>query len=491
VTDVAVVGAGLGGIATAAALREAGFTDLVVLERSDDLGGTWRDNTYPGCACDIPSVLYSYSFLPNPGWTRAYPGQGEIWAYIRGCADRLRLRDSIRYRHDVRRCTWDESTGRWDVVTSRGSLTARVLVVAPGGLSEPSIPNIPGLASFTGTVFHSARWNHHHDLRGRRVAVIGTGASAIQFIPHIQPLVEHLYVFQRTPAWVMPRDDRPIPDWLRRTYAAAPWTQRVPRLLTYARLESRAVAFVSRPELAALAEPAALRHLRRAVSDPDLRDALTPRYRLGCKRVLLSDDYYPALARPNVTVVPHGLAGVEGGTLTAADGSRANVDTVILATGFHGSDPVIADRVHGRGGTTLEGAWGGSPRAYLGTTVAGFPNLFMVSGPNTGLGHNSIIYMIESQARYVADALRGMRAHRVASAEVRADVMRRYNAEVDRRLAGTVWAQGGCASWYQDRTGRVAALWPGYTWQFRRSTRRFDPRDYVLRSAAAADRAAI
>lgn len=486
--DVAIIGAGLGGIATAAALRRRGFTDLVILERSDAAGGTWRDNTYPGCACDIPSVLYSYSFQPNPHWTRTYPGQQEIWSYLLDCIDRLNLADRIRCGHDVQKCTWDEDSGRWAIRTSRGTLTARVLIAAPGGLSEPFIPDIPGLARFPGTVFHTARWDHEHELRGRRVAVIGTGASAIQVIPRIQPLVEHLVVLQRTPAWVLPRNDQAIPPWRRFLHSVAPWTQLLPRAATYTLLESRAVAFVSRPELTSLAEPDALRHLRRGVHDPDLREALTPRYRLGCKRVLLSDDYYPALDQPNVSVVPHGLAEVRGTTLVATDGTRADVDTIILATGFHGADLVIADRIHGRGGTSLEVAWDGSPRAYLGSTVTGFPNLFLVSGPNTGLGHNSVIYMIESQARYIAEGLRGMRAHRVAGAEVRSEVMQRYNTEVDRRLARTVWTQGDCASWYQDRTGRVAALWPGYTWQFRRRTRRFDPRDYVLRPAAEAAR---
>lgn len=483
--DVVIVGAGLGGIATAAALRRAGFDDVVLLERADDVGGTWRDNTYPGCACDIPSVLYSYSFLPNPRWTRTYPGQEEIWDYIRDAVDRLGLTHAIHCGHDVQRCTWHERSGRWQVTTSGGRLTARVLVAAPGGLSEPSVPDIPGLADFPGTVFHSSRWDHGHDLTGRRVAVVGTGASAVQLVPQIQPLVDHLHVLQRTPPWILPRDDRAVPAWQRHLYDALPWTQKVPRALTYARLESRAVGFVTRPDLTSLAEPGARHHLEQAVADPWLRAALTPDYRLGCKRVLLSDDYYPALTRSNVTLVPHGLAEVDGTTLVASDGTRARVDTVILATGFHGSDPVIADRLFGREGVSLEEAWAGSPRAYLGSTVPGFPNLFLISGPNTGLGHNSIIYMIESQARYVANALAGMRDHGVARVEVRRDVARRYDAELDRRLAGTVWAQGGCASWYQDGTGRVAALWPGYTWQFRRRTRRFDPRDYLLRRVAS------
>ena len=480
---VAVIGAGFGGLGMAIRLRQEGITDFVVLERAGDVGGTWRDNTYPGCQCDIPSHLYSFSFAPNPDWTRFFPLQEEIWDYLRRCAREYGIEPHLHLETELDDAGWDDETARWTLRTSRGTLTADVVVAAVGALSEPAVPPLEGLQDFAGTVFHSATWDHDHDLRGERVAVIGTGASAIQFVPRIQPLVDRLELFQRTPAWILPHPDRPVTERGRRLFRRFPATQRAMRAGIYAVLEARALGFTVEPRILRLAELQAERHLARQVPDPELRRALRPSYRLGCKRVLLSDDFYPAVAQPNVDLVRAPISRVTPSGIVTAEGAEHELETIIFATGFRVSEMPAALRVHGRDGRSLAEAWRGSPQAYVGTTIAGFPNLFMLMGPNTGLGHNSVVYMIESQLAYVLDALAAMRARAAASVEVRPEVQAGYNAEVQQRLEGTVWATG-CKSWYQDSHGRNTALWPGFTFGFRRRTRRFAPADYVLEQRA-------
>ncbi len=475
---VIIVGTGFAGLGMAIRLLQREMTDFVVLERAAEVGGTWRDNRYPGCACDVPSQLYSFSFELNPSWSRSFSDQQEIWDYLRRCTDRYGVRPYIRFRHDVLGAGWEHPRRRWRVRTNRGELTSDVLITGTGALSEPNIPDIPGLASFRGAVFHSARWALDYDLRDRRVAVVGTGASVIQFIPRIQPEVASLTLFQRTPAWIMPRGERHIGGLEQQLYRAVPALQRLVRAGIYCGRESLVPGFAVNPRLLKLAEVIARAHLRRQVSDPALRARLTPDYTIGCKRILISNDYLPALTRPNVQVLTSAIAQVGADWAQATDGTRCGVDAIIFGTGFHVTDMPMATRIRGRNGRTLAEVWSGGPQAHRGTTIAGFPNLFILVGPNTGLGHTSLIYMIESQVAYTLDALRFLRRSGAAAVEVRPEAQMAYNQAVQRRMAGTVWTSGGCASWYLDAHGHNTTLWPTFTWRFRRATRAFDPTEY-------------
>jgi cation diffusion facilitator CzcD-associated flavoprotein CzcO len=477
---VAVVGAGLGGIGAAIRLRRAGVTDLLILERATAVGGTWRDNTYPGCACDVPSHLYSFSFAPNPRWSHSFSRQPEIWRYTEEVTDRHGLRDRLALGTEVIRAGWDAGAARWRLETSRGELTADVLVCAAGPLSEPSLPDVPGLADFAGEVFHSARWNHSYDLEGKRVAVVGTGASAIQIVPRIQPEVRRLVLFQRTPAWIVPRRDRRITEFEKRLYRQVPAAQRLARLGIYLSRESMVGGFTKRPAILKAAQRMALRNLARSVPDEGLRAKLTPDYVMGCKRILISSDFYPALRRPNVQVVASGLAKVDGNTLTAKDGTTCEADAIILATGFHAVDAPIAERLYGADGRSLAQAWDGDMRALRGTTIAGFPNLCMVIGPNTGLGHNSMIYMIESQLNYIADYLATLDRTGAAALSATPAAQQAWCDDIERRMGPTVWTTGGCVSWYLNAAGRNPTLWPRTTIAFRRATRHLDPAEYEL-----------
>ncbi|MET9426785.1 NAD(P)/FAD-dependent oxidoreductase [Streptomyces sp. NPDC003036] len=484
---VAVIGSGFGGLGAAVRLRREGITDFVVLERADSVGGTWRDNSYPGCACDVPSHLYSFSFAPNPDWPRTFSGQRHIRAYLEHVTDTFGLRPHLRFRHEVTMMTWDNDALRWRIETTRGTLTADVVVSATGPLSDPKIPDIPGLASFEesgGRVFHSARWDHDYDLAGKRVAVIGTGASAIQIVPSIQPEVGRLTLFQRTPAWVMPRMDRPITGAERWLHRQLPFTGKARRGLLWGIRELQVSAFTKRPAELGLVESIAKANMARAIKDPALRAKLTPSYRIGCKRILLSSDYYPALARPNVDVVASGLAEVRGRTLVAADGTEAEVDAVIFSTGFHVTDMPIAERVVGADGITLAEAWKDGMEALRGATAAGFPNWMTIIGPNTGLGNSSMILMIESQLNYMADYLRQLdvldRPGGRAALAARPSAVAAWNRRVQTRMERTVWKSGGCDSWYLDANGRNTTLWPGTTSEFRRATRSVDLSEYEV-----------
>jgi cation diffusion facilitator CzcD-associated flavoprotein CzcO len=480
---IAIVGAGFAGIGMAIGLRAAGIEDFVVLERAEDVGGTWQANTYPGCQCDVPSHLYSFSFEPNPSWTRTYSMQPEIWAYLRRCSERYGIGPHLRLGHELTGATWDDDARRWLVETSRGSYSASLLIDATGPLSHPAVPAIRGLRRFEGKLFHSARWDHDHDLAGERVAVIGTGASAIQFVPKIADRVGRLHVFQRTPPWIMPHSDRPTSRLERQLYRRLPLAQRAVRTVVYWTRESFVIGFAKRPSMAAPAERIARLHLRRQVRDRELRRRLEPDFRLGCKRVLISNEWYPALTRPDVELVSERIVAVEGRDIVLADGTRREVDTIILGTGFHVTDPPTARLVRGRDGRTLAQVAGDSPRAYLGTAMAGFPNLFKIIGPNTGLGHSSMVFMIESQLAYVMDAIRTMHERAIATVEVRPEAVAAFNEELQEMLQGTVWSSG-CASWYLDASGRNTTLWPDFTFRFRERTRRFDADAYELRVGA-------
>jgi len=474
---VAVVGAGFGGIGTAIRLKQRGYDDFVVFDRGDEVGGTWRDNTYPGCTCDVPSHLYSLSLALNPDWTRSFSSQQEIWDYLRRCVDEFAIRPHLRLRHEVYGASWDDAATGWLLDTSGGSYRAHVLVAAGGPLSEPAVPDLPCLDTFAGEVFHSARWKHDHDLTGRRVAVIGTGASAVQFVPHVAAAAERLYVFQRTAPWVLPRPDRPISRPERLLYRTAPGAQRLVRDALYWGREASASAFL-RPALMRFGQGIARRQLRRSIADPALRAALTPNYTMGCKRIVLSNDYYPTLVRPNVEVVTDRIERVRPDGVVTADGTVRSVDTLIFGTGFRVTDMAMAHSIRGRGGRSLAEAWRGSMRAYRGVTVAGFPNLFLLLGPNTGLGHSSVVFMIECQIRYLLGLLTHLDRAGVSAVEPTPQAQAAYVADIDRRMRRTVWIRGGCRSWYLDSTGRNSTLWPSYTWSYWLRMRRFDPHAY-------------
>jgi cation diffusion facilitator CzcD-associated flavoprotein CzcO len=477
--DVAIVGGGFSGLCTAIRLRQEGYQDFVLLERDDEVGGTWWANTYPGCGCDVPSHLYSFSFELNPDWTRTYSQQPEIRDYLRRCADKYGIRPFVKTRTTVTSAAWDDDAERWRIETSRGTLRARMLIAGAGPLAEPKLPDLPGLDSFEGKTMHSARWDHDYDLRGKRVASIGTGASAIQYVPTIQPDVEQLHVFQRTPPWIFPHTDRPTTRFERWLYRVFPPAQRLVRALIYGARETNVLGFVKNPKIMGIPERLARRHMRKQVSDPELLERVTPDYTIGCKRILPSNRWYPALQERNVELVTESIAEIRPHAVVTRDGVERQVDAIVFGTGFHVTDMPVARYVRGRDGKLLDDLWQGSPRAHLGTAIPGFPNFFLLLGPNTGLGHNSMVYMIESQVAYVMDALRAMEQRRAQTVEVRAEAADGFNEDIERRHEGTVWTTG-CSSWYLDDTGRNATLWPDWTFRFRKRTQRFDPSEYVL-----------
>jgi cation diffusion facilitator CzcD-associated flavoprotein CzcO len=478
---VAIVGSGFGGLGAAICLREAGIEDFVLLERANELGGTWRENTYPGCACDVPSHLYSFSFALNPDWSRFFAPQREILDYLRRIARERGISERIVFGAEVRSGRWDEGEQRWMLETSAGAVRARAVIAAAGPLSEPSIPGLPGLDRFGGKIFHSARWDHEHDLSGERVAVIGTGASAAQFIPHLQRAAGHLDVYQRTAGWIMPRADHAIPRLERGLFRRAPFVQRGLRALIYYALELLVVGLTIDQRVLSALEWIARAKLRRSVSDPELRAKLTPSYRIGCKRIIFSDDYLPALTRPNVELITAGIESIDEHGIQTADGRDRPVDTIILGTGFKIWDSPMAERLVGRGERTLAAAWkDGGPQAYVGTVVAGFPNLFLLIGPNTVLGNNSMVNIIEGQLVFVLDALRAHESPAVASIDVRREVQDRYNVRVQRRMRGTVWTDGGCKSWYLRDDGTNRTLWPSFSDTFKRRLARFDLGDFEV-----------
>jgi cation diffusion facilitator CzcD-associated flavoprotein CzcO len=477
---VAIVGSGFAGLGLARAL-ERDRVDYVILERADDLGGTWRDNRYPGCQCDVPSHLYSFSFALNPQWSRTYPLQQEIWSYLRRVADRFGITPKIRFRHEVISAAWDADAQLWRIETTAGPLTAEALVAGVGGLSEPRLPDIPGLASFEGPVVHSASWDEGRDLGGRRVAVIGTGASAVQLVPRVQPEVERLLVFQRTPGWVVPHRDRPITGRERTLYRHLPLAQRVVRYGVYWLRELLVIGLAKNTKYVEPIRRVAMEHLERQVADPELRAKLTPAFSPGCKRLLPSNLYYPALSQPNVDLITDRITEVTARGVRTADGREHPVDVIIAATGFRVTNHPFFDRVRDAGGQSLAEHWAQTGmQAYRGTTIAGFPNLFVMTGPNTGLGHTSVVVMIESQVPYIVGALRLLRRKQLAAVDVLPEAQAAYNVDIQRKLERTIWNTGGCASWYLDEQGRNTTLWPDFTWKYRLLMRRFDAGAYDL-----------
>ncbi|MBB2934401.1 cation diffusion facilitator CzcD-associated flavoprotein CzcO [Amycolatopsis bartoniae] len=468
---VAVIGAGFGGLGMAITLKRAGFTDFTVFEKAGDIGGVWRENTYPGAACDVPSPLYSYSFAPNRTWPRRYSEQPDILAYLRRTAEAEGVLDHVRLNTEVSGAEFDEVTRKWRLHTPNGVVEADVLVPATGQLSRPALPDLPGLDTFRGEAFHSAEWNHDVDLTGKRVAVIGTGASAIQFVPRIQPKVAKLTVFQRSAPYVIPKPDRAYTRWHHRVYRLLPQVQQAGRLGTWSIGELLTSAFTSVQPLGKLVELLFRYNLRRHVSDRRLRERLEPGYRIGCKRVLFSNDWYPTLAQSNVEVVTDRITGVTPDGVRTETGLH-QADVLIYGTGFKATEFLAPMRVCGVGGRELSEEWAGGAHAYLGISVPGFPNMFLIYGPNTNLGGNSIIYMMEHQCRYVLQLLREITAGRASCLDIRRDVAERFDTEVQQRLQASVWS--GCRSWYREDDGRISTNWPGLVWEYHRRTAKAD-----------------
>jgi cation diffusion facilitator CzcD-associated flavoprotein CzcO len=473
--EVFIVGAGFAGLGAAIKLAEAGEQDFLCIDRGTEVGGTWRDNSYPGATCDVPSQLYSFSFALNPDWSRSFSPQPEIQQYLRTVAAGSGVLDRFRFGVTFEAASWDGEAGRWRIETSAGPTTARLLVSAAGFLSDPKLPAIAGIERFAGETFHSARWNHDFDLAGKRVAVIGTGASAIQIVPAIAGQVGRLDVYQRTAPWVLPRRERAYHRWEKWAMRRLPFLQRLARNVVYLLREATVPMFIAYPQLGKLASQVAIGNIDKAITDPLLRAKLIPHYGLGCKRVLVSSDWYPALARPNVELITDPIARVTEHGIVTADGIEREIDALVVATGFRATEPPIAGRIKGGCGQTLADAWAGTGlQAYKGSTVSGFPNLFLLIGPNTGLGHSSMVYIAESQISYLVDAHRTMKRRRLATVEPLPQAQEAWNADLQQRMARTVWSTGGCQSWYLDRHGRNVTLWPRTTYAFRRLTARFD-----------------
>ncbi|MBC7591072.1 MAG: NAD(P)/FAD-dependent oxidoreductase [Salinibacterium sp.] len=477
--DLAIVGAGIAGIGLGIRLRRRGDRSFVIFERASQPGGTWRDNTYPGIACDVPSHLYSYSFRPNPAWSRFFAPGREIQNYLLTSSAEEGLEQNIRLDTEIAAARWDEQNSYWVLESTTGTVTARVLVLAAGRLSSPRYPSVPGLDTFPGPAFHSARWDHKVDLTGKRVAVVGSGASSVQIIPEVARVASHVSVLQRSAPYVIPRPDSEYtcaertlferdPDELARVRAALFW-----------RAEEAYAQRAAEPQALDAARTRALDHLHAQVADPVLRAKLTPSYEIGCKRVLISNDYFPALSEPHVSLEASALAAIEGDTLVMANGSRHEADVVIFATGFHAAEQPYAETIVGRGGVTLAEHWSHGMTAFASTAVSGFPNMFVVNGPNAAVGHNSAIYMIEAQIDYILGALQYQRAEGDPVLAVTAEAERSYVDLVDGLSASTVWMTGRCDSWYLDpRSGRLTLIWPDFAFAFRERNGRFDEHAY-------------
>ncbi|WP_329521453.1 MULTISPECIES: flavin-containing monooxygenase [Thermomonosporaceae] len=477
--DAVIIGSGFGGIGMAIRLKRAGVRDLVVLEKADDLGGTWRDNTYPGAACDVPSHLYSFSFEPKTDWTRRFPPQPEILDYLRHCAREHGVLPLIRFGTEVTEARFDQERGLWRVSTTGGELEAPVLISACGQLNRPELPAIEGRGDFAGPSFHTARWDHGADLRGKRVAVVGTGASAVQVVPEIAAEAASVRLFQRSAPYVIDKPDRPYRRWERAALRAVPGLHALSRAKTYAAYELRALGFVKYPVLMRALERRFRRSLDGQVADPRLREALVPGYPMGCKRILISNDFYPALSRPDVELVTSPITRITPAGIETRSGTHP-VDVIIYATGFRATEFLAPMKITGLDGRELNEAWRDGAQAHLGITVSGFPNLFLLYGPYTNLGHNSIIYMLESQFRYVTGCVEAMRRAGLAWIDVRPDVQDAFTREMRERLRSTVW-DAGCESWYMTADGTVVNNWPGFTFAYRRATRRPDPRHFRAR----------
>jgi cation diffusion facilitator CzcD-associated flavoprotein CzcO len=479
-SSIIIIGTGFAGIGLAIALKKAGYVDIRLLEKRDSVGGVWRDNTYPGAACDVPSHLYSYSFERDYEWPNKFSGQADIRAYIEYCANKYDVMRHVRFNTEVVSARFDEASSEWIVQCADGTaLQARFLVSASGQLNRPAWPDITGMQDFAGNCFHSAAWDHGVDMVGRRIAVIGTGASAIQFIPHLARSASQLVVLQRSPPYIIPRYDRAYSATERKLLERFPWLRGASRLRTYLLYEIRVLGFTWLQPAMILFRGLWWWHMCRTIKDPQLRAKLTPQYRMGCKRILMSDDYYPALAQSNVVLDTQAIERFESKGVRMRDGGLHEVDAIVLATGFHATDFLAPMQISGRNDRALDEAWKDGAYAHLGISMPDFPNLFMLYGPNTNLGHNSIVYMIESQIRHIVDAIAYCDRNGIRSVEPASENCRRYNDAIQQRLKNTVW-NAGCSNWYVNEHGRQTNNWPGFTFEYRYRVRRFRPHEYRL-----------
>ena len=485
-----IIGSGFAGLGAAIKLAQAGITDYVVVERGSDVGGTWRDNSYPGAACDVPSHLYSYSFALNPEWTRSFSTQPEIYKYIQSVANRYKVLDKHIFDCDVVSARWDEASSQWHVSTTKGEFVAKIVVSAVGALCEPSLPDIKGIEGFKGEIFHSSRWNHDADLTGKRVAVIGTGASAIQIVPAIGKKVSRLDVYQRTAPWILPRADREYTKLEHLAFKYVPGFQKLCRTGIYWMRETQVVGLAKAPVFMKPLQFAAERHLKAQIKDKALRKKVTPNFQIGCKRMLISNNYFPTLAQDNVDLVTEGIEEVTANGIVSKTGTTREIDAIVVATGFHVTDSPTFAGIFGKDGRSLAEVFDETGmQGYKGAAVANFPNMFFLVGPNTGLGHSSMVFMIESQINYLVDAIATIDKYDIGTVEVRKDKQDKYNKDLQAAMSKSVWSNGGCASWYMDKHGNNTTLWPGFTFQFRKATQYFDLAAY--RSVSTSDLPAV
>jgi cation diffusion facilitator CzcD-associated flavoprotein CzcO len=493
-TRVLIIGTGFSGIGMAIRLKQHGSDDFIIVDKAAEFGGTWRENTYPGCACDIPSHMYSFSFEPNALSSQMWSGQPEILDYLKGLAVKHNLYAKTHFGQTVLSGAWDDTEHRWHIWTAAGDeYVAQFLVSGVGALHVPNFPRLDGIEKFTGTTFHSAQWNHDYDWAGKKVAVIGTGASAIQFVPEIIDEVDEMHLYQRTPAWVMPRKNFAIPTAVRNAFSVVPLIRRAARIAIYWFGEALGLGLNGHSKLMKPLEKLARANIARSIDDPELVRKLTPDYRIGCKRILGSNDYYPALAKPHATVVVDGIVEVKTNSILSGDGVEREVDAIIYGTGFHVTDGFGTLDIAGIGGKKLVQQWSEKGmETHLGITVAGFPNAFFLLGPNTGLGHNSVVFMIEQQINYVLAALSLTDAKGVQAMTVRQSAQDEFNAAIQAKLRDGIWSTGGCVSWYLDSKGINRTVWPGFTWQYWLKTRKLDPHDFeLLNSVPSADASAV
>ena len=482
IVEVAIVGTGFAGLCMAISLKKEGQNDFIVIERAASVGGTWRDNSYPGAACDVPSHLYSFSFEPNPDWSRKYPTQPELRAYLEDVASKHNLLPHIRFNSKFEGAVWDEAAQLWSITTSKETIRAKKLVCGNGGLAEPKLPDIKGVETFKGKTFHSSAWDHSYDLAGKRVAVIGTGASSIQFVPEIAAKVGRLDVYQRSPNWIIPRPDRAYSQREKNIFRRVPALRRAHRNAIFWEHEARVLGLVVNPRLMKVFQKVAEKHIGKQVANPVLRKQVTPDYTIGCKRILISNDWYPAVSRPNVALLTEGIQEIRENAIVTADGTVREVDCIIFGTGFYATENPIADVITGKNGQKLSSAWANGEEAYLGTLVNGFPNLFFIVGPNTGLGHSSMVFMIETQVRYIMKLLGFLKDAGGSTVEVKPEVQAGYNEGLQQKLRGSIWSTG-CKSWYQHKNGKITALWPSFAYAFRRRVEKFRPDDYLTNAA--------
>lgn len=478
--SVIITGTGFSGLCVGIQLKKMGFHHFKIVEKSNEIGGTWRDNHYPGAACDVKSNLYSFSFEPNPHWSRVYSPQAEILEYTRYCARKYGLEEHIILNWEVKAANYDEKSSTWELKNQEGNkLKANLFIIGNGPLHIPSLPDIEGIHDFKGTVFHSSNWNHQYDLNGKSVCVIGTGASAIQFVPEIQPKVKKLYLMQRTAPWVLPKPDGTFSALQSVLFEKLPITQKLDRGLNYLINEAQVVGMMYYDKILKAGELIGKYHINKYIKDKELRKKLTPTFKLGCKRVLLSNNYYPALAQSNVEVVTDGIQKFTKDSVVTNDGKSRKIDAVIMGTGFHVSDSFSYYDIIGKNGIALKEAFATAPETYMGATAHHFPNLFFMLGPNTGLGHNSMIYMIESQANYIVDAVKKMQEKGLKSIEVKKEIQDNFNEEIQQKLKGSIWLSG-CNSWYISEDGKNHTLWPGFTFEFWNRTKTINLKDYEV-----------